>query len=142
MAQTYKYETEFRNIWSIGGTAFTVVFFTIAQIYGAPNAFLAFAGFIMAVMVYQILRNPRSGIEVRSHYIRAYCGGWERRVSVPDIAHVELYRNSDGGDSLIVHDRMGKKTPIPGQCYGKLNDMLPTLEALGLRVEERSRGTS
>lgn len=134
MTLTYKFESEFRNGLTIFAMLFAAGFLALTFHYGAPVFFIGFAGLCFALISYNVLRNPVSGVDFNARYLRAYSGRWEQRINTNEIAQIEI-RKSDDDDLFAVHTRSGKRHFIPAACIGKTERFEATARALGITVK-------
>lgn len=135
MASFYNYESEYRSPMKMGATVFATLFFGISYWVYAPTALVVFAGVIMALLCYNWVRNPVSGVEIRSHHIRAYTAGWERRANIRDIDTLKILRRDEWDDLFVVLLKGGKKFHIPDICIGDTARLEQVARQMGIEVE-------
>ena len=62
-------------------------------------------GLFIALTLHALVRNIESGMEITARHLSFQGRGFDRRISVIDIDHVEIGSNSDGPDHLRIRTR-------------------------------------
>lgn len=135
MVRYYKHEQSFRSPLTVTVTVFILGMFWFSMTQGAPQFLLWFFGLIAALLLWQVLRNPISGIDVQPTHLRAYSGNWEQRANLKDIKSIQIKRDSDGPDSFTLFLHSGKKRPIPYVCIGNTDAFEKALKSLGVDID-------
>ncbi|WP_371397832.1 hypothetical protein [Fretibacter rubidus] len=132
----YKYEQQYRTKTILVALVFAAGFTAFGYIQNAPWYFLTITGVPMALLAYNVVVNPLSGIDLNQRFLRVYSGHWDKRVNINAIDKVIVKRRSDDGDLYLVQPKGGKAIIIPSNCIKAPDVFEQTLSHLGLTVEE------
>lgn len=139
MTSFYKHEQQYRTTPIIIASLCCYAFWGAAVWYGAPMLFLVICAVISALLSYNVILNPLSGIELNTHYLRVYSGRWERRVNVSDIKVMKVMRRGEGDDLFIVLLKNGKTVPMPDSCIGNTDRFAQVAGQIGIVIDIAER---
>ncbi len=135
----YTYHLSGRRLATGFALGVTLVLLATASYYGAPWFFYAPVGFAAVMLVWAIIRNPKSGVVVSAEALRFFHASNAEHVLIADIASMTVHRWSDGPDTVMLLLKSGRTVHIPSLCAD--SQLAPILRMLGV-AEVRAEQTA
>lgn len=100
----------------------------------APWYFMLPVLFGLSLLVWAIIVNRKSGMNLNGSSLTMFSGKWQKAITFSDITCVKIKHWSDGAPSIDIVMKNAKPERVPHNCFGSAKELSDALAARGIPV--------